>query len=92
MAFSHGGKYLATVSRIENNLNGNSSGYCRVIFLEIESKTIFHEFRKIHDSNNNNNKKYISIVVVMIMWYDLIILLDVHFNLNLFCYQFITTF
>ena len=43
MAFSPNGKYLATVSW-DNSVN----------LLKIESKTIYHKFGKIHDSNNNN--------------------------------------
>ncbi len=43
MAFSPNGKYLATGSS-DRTVN----------LLEIESKTIYHKFDKIHDSKNNN--------------------------------------
>ncbi len=43
MAFSLNGKYLATGSYDET-----------VNLLEIESKTIYHKFDKIHSGNNNN--------------------------------------
>ncbi len=43
MAFSPNGKYVATGS-FSKTMN----------LLEIESKTIYHKFDNIHDSNKNN--------------------------------------
>ena len=61
--------------------------------LEIESKTIYHKFDKIHSGNNSSKLYiyiYICIYVVKIILYDIILLeLDVHFNPNSFPYSFI---
>ena len=70
MAFSPNGKYLATGS-LDNTVN----------LIEIESKTIYHKFDKIHDSNNNNNNNIY--VHMLIMLYTIISLeFDVNFNPN----------
>ncbi len=51
MAFSPNGKYLATGSW-DKTLN----------LLDIESKTIYHKFNKIHSVNNNNIYIYVSML------------------------------
>ncbi len=54
MAFSD--KYLATGSS-DNTVN----------LIDIQSKTIYHKFDNIHESNNNNNKYIMKLIPLFLL-------------------------